>query len=144
MLNKFTAKKLWLLAIISGLPFITAQAAELVAKKYNEVAYVSGGIGDQEQAALKAMADEFNLNLVFAVEEGGNYLSDVAVRVYDAQGALALDVISDGPMLYANLPAGQYNVEVSGFGEIYQQNIEVSESGRESVNFTWPRKKAIM
>ncbi|MEE4378660.1 MAG: carboxypeptidase-like regulatory domain-containing protein [Candidatus Competibacteraceae bacterium] len=144
MLKTFISKKLWMLAIIAGFSFTTVQATELVAQKYNEVAYISGGIGDQEQAALKAMANEFNLNLVFAVEEGGNYLSNVAVRVYDAQGYLTLDVLSNGPMFYASLPAGQYKVEVSGFGETYQQNVDVKESGQESVNFTWPRKKSIM
>lgn len=144
MIKNLSMLKIALLTLIVSFVFTAAQATEMVVQKYNDVAYVSGGIGDQEQAAFKQMSDEFNLNLVFAVEEGGNYLSDVAVRVYDSQGNLTLDAISNGPMFYANLPAGQYKVEVSGFGESYEQTVEVSDSSQESLTFTWPRKKAIM
>jgi len=145
MLN-ITLIKSVLLAALLSLTTVAGAQTDLVVKAqlYNGVSFVSGGIGDQQQAAIKDLADEFNVNLVFAAGESGKYLADIIVRIYNAQGNLVLDALSKGPLFYAGLPAGEYTINVSGFGEIYQENITVKPDDQTKVVFTWPDKPAIM
>ncbi len=76
------------------------------------VAYVSGGVGDDETRALAAERHAYSLWLTTAVRRSGAYLSDVLVRIREADsGLLVLDARMDGPWLFAALPPGRYEVE---------------------------------
>lgn len=76
------------------------------------VAYVSGGVGDDETHALAAERDAYSLWLTTAVRRSGAYLSGVLVRIREADsGLLVLDTRMDGPWLFAALPPGRYEVE---------------------------------
>ena len=62
-----------------GLPYNTIETTP------DGIKYVSGGIGVEAQERLNARTDDFNLKLVFTLEQG-NYIADVGVTVKDAQG----------------------------------------------------------
>jgi hypothetical protein len=115
------------------------QAEELQVESNNGIDYVTGGIGDSEQQALQEMASDFNLGLIFAVRESGNYLNDIDVQIQDSAGELVLETTSKGPMLYADLEPGSYNVEASGYGETYNRTVDLQEGQQETLNFTWPQ-----
>lgn len=117
----------------------TLQAEEILVESYNDIDYVSGGIGDSEQQALQELASDFNLGLIFAVRESGNYVNDIGVQIQDSAGEVVLETTSKGPMLYADLEPGSYTVEASGYGETYSQNVDLQEGQQETLNFTWPQ-----
>src|SRR5512132_3354799 len=81
------------------------------------VAYVSGGIGDQEQEAIGAAERDYNLWLTFAQqgvgEEKGRavYLAGVPVKIFDARGILVLNATADGPFMLVKLTPGVCKVE---------------------------------
>jgi hypothetical protein len=117
----------------------TLYAEELQVETYNDIDYVSGGIGDSEQQALEDMASDFNLGLIFAVRESGNYLNDIGVQIQDSAGEVVLETTSKGPMLYADLEPGSYTVEASGYGETYSRAVDLQDGQQETINFTWPQ-----
>jgi hypothetical protein len=104
------------------------------------VAYVSGGIGEDSQARLKARETEFNLKLVFSLVEG-NYVADVAVTLKDAGGRMLLEHVAGGPVFMARLPAGAYTVEVSYEGRPQARNVRVVDRLRTEY-FRWPSNPA--
>lgn len=78
------------------------------------VAYVSGGIGQDEQQALQAERRAFSFWLTTAVRRSGAHLAGVLVRIREADsGRLVLDHRMDGPWLFAQLPVGRYEVEAT-------------------------------
>ena len=91
-------------------------AAPVAAATQSGVSFVSGGIGENSVAALKAREKEFNLKLIFTLTEG-NYLADVGVRITDAAGRLVVEHVTDGPIFMARLPAGAYNVQATYNGK---------------------------
>lgn len=101
------------------------------------ISYVSGGIGDQSQQAMDEMADDFNLQLTFAQEQGGNYLADVPVMIQDEQGSSVLEVVSQGPIFYAELEPGMYTVMVSSEGEVHERQVEVQSDSPSMIHFAW-------
>jgi hypothetical protein len=118
----------------------TLQAEEMQVESYNDIDYVSGGIGDSEQQALQELASDFNLGLIFAVRESGNYLNDIEIQVQDSAGEVVLDTTSKGPMLYADLEPGSYTVEATGYGETYSQTVDLQDGQQETLNFTWSQE----
>ncbi|GAB7540608.1 hypothetical protein [Cupriavidus sp. 8B] len=96
-----------------GLPVHGAQPyadTPLQVQEMNGITYVSGGIGDDEVKAIRSMAGRFNVRLGFYNAKGGEALSDVTVSVVDSNGKQRLRVVSSGPLLYMQLPAGAYTL----------------------------------
>lgn len=100
------------------------------------VSYVSGGIGEDSAAELKAREKEFNLKLIFTLIEG-NYLADVGVRVTDAAGKTVVEHVADGPFFLAKLPAGTYTVTASYGGKTQTRQVKVG-SGLRTEYLRWP------
>jgi hypothetical protein len=123
------------LAAADGLPYNDIQSGP------GGVSFVAGGIGVEAQERLDARADDFNLKLVFTVEEG-NYIADVDVVVRDAAGRTVVEETADGPFFMAKLPAGQYKVSATYDGKTRTRSIQVGEQGLRTAYLRWPSDPA--
>jgi hypothetical protein len=94
------------------------------------ITYLTGGIGDEEEAELKAKDHDFNTHILFTAP-GGEYISDVMVRVLDAKDSHELlSTDNAGPYFFANLPAGNYTVEATAKeGGIKKLKLHVPSKG---------------
>lgn len=90
------------------------------------ISFLSGGIGEDAQAELKAKESEYNLKLVFTLTEG-NYLADIGVVLKDAAGRTVIEHLAEGPIFLAKLPAGAYSANVSYNGKAQSRKIRVGE-----------------
>ena len=93
------------------------------------VRYLSGGIGFGEREALSAMAsqEKMNLKLVFA-ERSREFLSAVPVKLTNASGAVVLNVTTDGPWLFAKLPAGEYHYRAERAGHVQSASAQLRDT----------------
>ena len=123
------------LIIILGVA-VSWTAAALQVHDYQGTPYASGGIGAEEQEQLKTMAGRFNLKLVFA-DRSGEFLADIQVHIQDPQSKVVLEAVSTGPWFYAKLPPGAYTVQVSGFGQQFERQVQVEEKGLREFVFRW-------
>ena len=78
----------------------------------NNLPYMTGGVGLDERAAMTKMAWKYNLKLEFA-RPSGAYLAKINVRIQNSKGSRVVDMESDGPWFFAQLPPGDYEVTVS-------------------------------
>ena len=106
-----------------------AEDTALQPQTQGTISFISGGRSSDERDALRQMQSRYNLRLQFAVQRSGEYLANVNVTVTDAKGATLLDAISDGPLFYAQLPAGRYHLTVTSDGKSETRNITVPASG---------------
>ncbi len=74
------------------------------------IEYVMSSVGEDQQNAMAAIRKEYNLHLTFARHKSGEFLADVKVTVETAKKEKVLDVVSEGPYLFAKLPVGTYKV----------------------------------
>jgi len=105
------------------------------------VSYVSGGVTSEDRDALRSMASQYNLRMLFAMARSGEYVSGVNVKVADAQGATVLDATSDGPMFYAHLPPGRYKVAAMNGDQAVTHDVIVAADHATTQNFYWPEAK---
>jgi len=104
------------------------------------VPYVSGGIGADEAAAMKAMASHYALELDFiARQRNGNgvYLAENKVMIRDHEGGIVLDTVADGPFLLTNLPPGQYTVEAVNGNQVQKRLVTLKPGRRALLVFEW-------
>ena len=81
---------------------------------YHSTPLLVGGVGEEEREAMRPEAAHYNVWLVLAERDTGNYLADVKVRVVDGSDNAVVDTVADGPWLIAKLPPGHYRVRVPG------------------------------
>jgi hypothetical protein len=58
-------------------------------KQYEGVPCISGGIGDEELAALRFIGSQYNLKLVFAFKSG-EYLADTTMQIKEQRAGSCL------------------------------------------------------
>ncbi|MBI4204473.1 MAG: T9SS type A sorting domain-containing protein [Betaproteobacteria bacterium] len=113
------------LALLGTAPALAAEKVEKVPAR-GSVSFVSGGVGIDSEAQLKAREKEFNLKLVFTLVEG-NYLADVGVRITDAAGKMVIEHVADGPLFLAKVPSGAYTVTATYSGKTQTRKVKVGD-----------------
>jgi hypothetical protein len=135
-------KKLHLAIIIPCLLFASSVMAaddqSMQTQTQGDVSFISGGVGAEEQAELQAVQADYNVSLLFS-EKGGEYLSDVNVRITDGKGNVVLETLANGPKLFAKLHAGHYNISVERNGTEFHKTVTVGHK-RTALSFVWPRE----
>ncbi len=122
------------------MPPSDARSSEI--KTDGGIRYVSGGVGESERRELNALSHEFNLHLMFATQGSGEYLSAVRVSILEARQGAVLTAQSKGPWFYAQLPPGDYRVEVTptgqrGEGQTQRKAVHLDGSSPSKMDFYW-------
>jgi hypothetical protein len=109
--------------------------------KQGDVAYLSGGIGEDEARAIEAKARDYPLTLEFLVkaQPRAEFTSDVKVKIEDHAGKVVLDTVSEGPFLLVRLPPGRYAVNANLEGETQARHIHLVDKRPKRVIFEWNR-----
>ncbi|WP_175688678.1 carboxypeptidase regulatory-like domain-containing protein [Burkholderia anthina] len=101
----------------------------------NGVAYITGGIGQDEVTAFRDVAPRYNLRITFA-SKTGHYLSDVDVTLSTGNSTM-LDVHTRGPFLFARVPPGRYTVSAHDRAVQEVRRVVVPARGGVDVRFYW-------
>jgi hypothetical protein len=100
-------------------------------KEQNGVSYINGGVGHDEQDAMRALRADYNLRLTFATKQTGAYRSDVQLDIADTKGANLLSVANTGPMFFAKLPPGTYRISASAEGKTFKRSVKLGTGAKE-------------
>ncbi len=123
--------------VLFGLPALAEESA-IQPQTQGDVSFVSGGVGFEERAELQAIRANYNLSLLFS-EQGGDYLSDVKVRITDSSGNTFLETVSDGPKLFVRLRPGRYIVTAE-HGRAFHKTVTVGNNQQPALSFVWPQE----
>ena len=133
-----------LLAVIAITAFSSAPAwaddNTPVVQQQNGISYVSGGVGDEETAALEATKQNYDLRIMNA-DKTGHFNGNSHIVIRDAKNAVLVDAAS-GPLFYANLPDGHYVVEGSHLDESKKQTVTISSNKPVRIRFIWQHHAA--
>lgn len=116
----------------------TVQAAQSQIATSGQVAFASGGVGDDSLQRMEALSKDFNLKVIFALK-AGNYVSDVAVVISDVRGAKVLETVSEGPWLLAKLPPGKYQFTATYENESFTRTTTIPATAQRELIFRWER-----
>jgi hypothetical protein len=101
------------------------------------IEYITGGVGEQERAAMRSIGNDYNLKVVTAAPSG-NLLNVVDLTVADTSGTPILNAQTEGPLFYAKLPEGQYNVIAKVDGRTFQAPVRVGSGAAPELTLNIP------
>jgi hypothetical protein len=100
-------------------------------------AYLNGGVGLDEQAAMRRFAKGFPLRMVFSENKNREFLADIPLVISDSSGNSILELPSAGPMLYVFLPRGRYKVSARFMGVTQTQEVTLAGHDGKDLHFHW-------
>jgi len=107
-----------------------------------KVAYINGGIGDDEAKAMEKAGAHWPLTMVFArnTKPHAEFVADANAVVRDAKGEPVLKVDDAGPIVLAKLAPGAYTVEATRHGKpkAIERKVEVKSGAPARVELLWP------
>ena len=101
------------------------------------IAYMTGGIGEEEVAVMKREAKKFTLNLLFSEGVVGRWVTDVNVNIYDEASQLVFRIVAAKNVLYMNLPAGTYTILANNAGNKLRQKVTLEADTNQKVVLNW-------
>ena len=108
-------------------------------QKQGSTAFMSGGVGKDQRAAIEHAASGYPLELEFVkgAKAPREYLSGVHVDIKGAAGESVLSTVSDGPFLLARLPDGKYSVHATNAGRTETRDVMIADGKHQRVLFDW-------
>jgi hypothetical protein len=101
-------------------------------------AYVSGGIGEEDQQDMRVTRDLYNLRLTFAEVGTGAYIAGVTVTIEPAGPGATYGPFADcGPLFHMVLSPGVYRVNATYAGITLTRTVRVGK-GATLGTFYWP------
>jgi len=116
--------------VIATLFAMALQSSSALAEELPEIrqegniTYITGGIGDEEFNAMKAVQHNYNLRVLSAGTNGA-YSGDTHIIISDSHGNELLSTDAD-PLFYAKLQPGHYVVQESSEGQSRKQPIVIA------------------
>lgn len=115
---------------------IDMSAVQLQPQQQNGISYLQGGIGIDESEAIQ-QARGYNLHIRLSSGTDNKYESGVQVSIESVGGQPLLTLQDVGPMLYAKLPNGHYQVVANLNGEQQRQQVVIDGTTPVVLNLHW-------
>jgi hypothetical protein len=96
--------------------------------------YISGGVGDEDRAAMSARQAELPFKVVLS-NGGGEYIVASKLTLSTPQGEL-LSVQEAGPIVMMKLAPGQYTLEATWHGKTERRSVRATTAAQ-TVNWSF-------
>ncbi|MHA7680580.1 hypothetical protein [Cupriavidus sp. PET2-C1] len=120
-------------ALVALLASPGAHATDLARQTIGPVSYVCGGVGEDEQQAIKSESKDFDMGLLFTEGARGEYLSDVAITL-SRNGVEVASFRSSGPRCLIKAPRATYQVVATYNGVEKHTQLRM---GERNVHLNW-------
>ena len=109
--------------------FSLPASAQLPETQYSGgIAYITGGVGEDEFLAMKEESRLWSVMLEFSKIENngwGVWISSAMVKVVNAKKQEIFNAVSDGPLMLINLEPGEYDINATFEGVSQHRKIVV-------------------
>jgi hypothetical protein len=109
-----------------------AQTATLPPEqRAGDVAFVTGGVSDDEAAVFKSAMGNYPLAIEVVQSNAGRglYTAGATVQVTRRNGEVMLNTRADGPFVLVRLPPGSYRVDATFNGRTISKDVSVAQNG---------------
>ena len=131
--------------LAAGLLCLSLQAHAkdgVIYKTASGLNFINGGISEEEAATIRQNAKNFSLQVLFSGGAVGGWLTDVSMMILDGNGKTVFWKKSSGPMLYIDLPAGDYQVIGRYNGERQSKRFTLTGEKPQRVILNWKEELA--
>ncbi|WP_251368759.1 carboxypeptidase-like regulatory domain-containing protein [Polynucleobacter sp. MWH-Braz-FAM2G] len=103
------------------------------------IAYISGGVGQDETTAILTEAKQWPLTLELSQIENGRgvWIFGATIKVIDSKKQTIFDAQADGPYMLINLEPGDYAIEASYQGVVQKRAISIKAGASQKISIFW-------
>jgi hypothetical protein len=98
----------------------------IIYKTASGIRFINGGISKEQADDIRRTAKKFSLQVLFSGGKVGGWLTDVSFMVLNEKGKTVFSKKQSGPILFIDLPAGNY--KIIGRYNIEKQSVLLSLS----------------
>lgn len=124
------------MSLAASLEPIDNSGVQVQRQEQNGIAYLSGGIGEDESKAIQ-QSTGYNLHMTFSIGAENKYIPDVDVLIQKAAGQTVLTLSQAGPLVYVQLPPGKYVVIATRNGQERRDTTDVGSDTARNLVFHW-------
>jgi hypothetical protein len=117
---------IWLSLAVSFAAFAKEDLPPVKVHHEAGVDYVYGGMDPLEHKAIGKLAERFQVQMAFSREGTNEKLTGVKVTMIDYKGDKAVEKVIDGPIFFANPPAGRWTLQAQYGDETYSKTVDVN------------------
>jgi hypothetical protein len=110
-----------------------------VTQHSNGVSYISGGVGEEETAAILAEAKQWPILLELSQLENGRgvWIFGANIKIMNIQKQIVFNAQADGPYMLINLEPGDYAIEASYQGVEQKRALSVNANAFQKISLFW-------
>ena len=103
------------------------------------IAYISGGVGEEESVAILAEAKQWPVLLELSQLENGRgvWIFGASVKIMNTKMELVFHALADGPYMLINLEPGEYTIEASYKGVDQKRAFTVKSNTSQKISLFW-------
>lgn len=99
--------------------------------------FVNGGISEEEAGKIRHIAKRYSLQILFTLGNAGAWIADARLMILDTAGNTVFTKSVAGPLLYIDLPAGDYQIIGRYNGVRESKRITLSGEKPQRVILNW-------
>ena len=124
-------------ALAMGASFALAQIPDT--QRSEGIAYISGGVGEEETNAILSEAKQWPVLLELSQIENGRgvWIFGAQIKVIDSQKKVIFDAQADGPYMLINLESGDYQIQASYQGVDQKRSVSVKAGTPQKIVIFW-------
>ena len=128
----------------SGAAFAAGGASLPAEQHQGGIAFLTGGVGEDQAKAFEKAAPRFPLALEFVDRAGkrDEFVANVDVKLTDRHGKTVLATKADGPFLLARVPSGRYTVAATYEGKTLKRAVQVHDNSTHPLLMEWKGAKS--
>jgi hypothetical protein len=109
----------------------------VIYKTESGINFINGGISEEQATEIRRSAKNFSLQILFTGGAVGGWLTDVSMMILDGNSQTVFWKKISGPMLYIDLPAGDYQVIGRYNGERQSKRLTLTGEKPQRVILNW-------
>jgi len=114
--------------------------AQLPSTQYSEgVAYISGGVGEEESVAILSEAKQWPLILELSQIENGRgvWIFGARIKIANTKQKVIFDAQADGPYILINIDPGEYVLQASYEGVEQKRALAIKSGQPQKLSVFW-------
>ena len=114
--------------------------AQIPPTQYSQkIAYITGGVGEEETIAILTEAKQWPLRLELSqlVNGRGVWIFGVNIKITNSQKQVIFDAQADGPYMLVNLDVGDYTIAASYEGVEQNRAITIKTGASQKISIFW-------
>jgi hypothetical protein len=114
-------------------------SADVVHSRVAGHPYQNGGASREQVREMEQHLKPYDLRMTYSAGRHNAYVTDVRLRIVDAQGHRVFGLAHAGPLTDVALPAGHYRVQASFGGVRRSAAVDVKPGQPADLYLHWPR-----